>query len=103
MMDKRIRLTTDEPETNMEWIHNCTKIIDTEVFINGINEDINLVDYCKQECKNKCDLDLDGNAEEFGELMDCDCVVSRFYWTSVGHAHLRTRLMQFEVKEYGEL
>ena len=57
------------------------------------------MDYCSAECKEKCGIDNKAPADEFGEYMDCNCIVSWFYWVAVGHAELRTALMAYEGKE----
>jgi hypothetical protein len=92
------RIVTDEPSGNYQWLHNCTCIIDREVYLKDTEGNINLVDYCKKECKKVCDVDIDADAEEFGEYMDCDCIVSRLYHMAVGHAELRARLKYYEDK-----
>lgn len=91
-----IRLTTDDPQGNFQRIHNMTDIKDMEVFLKLGDEEISLVDYCKNGCKEKCDIELNGDAETFGETMDCDCIVSAFYWMAVGYAELRAHLKDYE-------
>lgn len=91
-----VRLTTDEPNGNYQHLHNCTTIIDKEVYLKDFDANLNLVDYCKEECKAKCNTDIDAEADTFAEYMDCDCVVARFYHMAVGHAELRNRLKTFE-------
>lgn len=98
-MDKFMRLTKDEPKGNYQLLHNCTTIIDREVYLKDFDGDRNLVDYCKSHCKNKCDVQFDANADTFAEYMDCDCIVARFYLLAVGHAELRQRLKYYEDKE----
>ncbi|WP_434510122.1 hypothetical protein [Desulfitobacterium sp. AusDCA] len=91
-------LVTDNPQGNYQWLHNMTVVKDKEVYLRDFNGegDLSLVDYCKRECKSKCDSDIDAGAEEFGEYMDCDCIVSCFYGMAVGHAELREHLKQYE-------
>lgn len=93
-----IPLVTENPQGNYQWLHNMTVIKDREVFLRDFNGegDLSLVDYCKQECKAKCDSEIDAGPEEFGEYMDCNCIVSYFYCMAVGHAELRERLKQYE-------
>lgn len=92
------RLTTDDPKGNYQWLHNMTVIKDGEVFIRDYDngEDLSIVNYCKKECKSKCDIDIEVGAEEFGEYMDCDCPVSLLYHMAVGHAELRQKLAAYE-------
>lgn len=91
-----IRLTTDDPQGNFQRLHNMTVIKDGEVFLKIGEGDISLVDYCKNECKEKCGIELDGNAETFGDSMDCDCIVAAFYGMAIGHAELRSHLKDYE-------
>lgn len=100
-MDKR--LTTENPVGNMGYILNFTKVIDGEVYIRDSQdeEDISLVDYCKKEYKEMYGEDTkdsvtEATAEDFGEYMDDDSLLSMFYWMAVGHAELRFRLSQYE-------
>jgi hypothetical protein len=92
------RLTTEEPQGNVGYMLNMTKIIDKEVYIRDWNGegDISLVAFCNRECKEKCNIDNDAPADEFGEAMDCDCFVSYFYILAVGHAEIRSRLKYHE-------
>lgn len=95
-MSEYKRLTTDKPQGNYQWLHNMTIIKDQEVYLRGSEEDINLVEFCKKECKEQCNTDIEADATEFGEYMDCDCVVAWFYHMAVGHAELRARLQAYE-------
>jgi hypothetical protein len=91
------RLTTDNPEGNYEHTLNITKVINKEVYLRDIGEgDINLVDYCKTIYKREYDIEIDASAEEFGEYMDDDSLLSLFYWMAVGHAELGLRLSAYE-------
>lgn len=92
------RLTTDTPKGNYQMLHNCTVVKEHEVYLRDWNGegDISLVNFCKAECKRKCDTNIEAGAEEFGEYMDCDCFVAHFYHTAVGHAELRERLKAYE-------
>ena len=90
------RLTTDNPQGNFQWLHNMTTIKDGEVYFRDEDQEISLVEYCRQECKKQCDTQIDAGAERFGEYMDCECAVSRFYHMAVGYAELRAKLKQYE-------
>jgi len=92
------RLTTEEPHGNVENMLNIIKIIDCEVYLRNWNGegDLNLVDYCKAEYKRIYGTELEANAEEFGEYLDGDDLLSLFYATVVGYAELRERLKIFE-------
>ncbi len=92
------RLTTEEPQGNVQWMHNMTGIKNREVYLRDYNGegDLSLVDYCKKECNERCDIDIDVGAEEFGEYMYCGCIVAQFYWIAVGHAELRAHLSEYE-------
>jgi hypothetical protein len=102
-MSKYLRLTTEEPSGNYQYLCNCTTIIDKEVYLKDFDGNFNLVDYCKAQCKVKCNINIDALANIFAEYMDCDCVVSRFYHMAVGHAELRSRLKYFEDKKESEV
>jgi hypothetical protein len=101
-MSKLKPLVTENPEGDYQWLHNMTVIKDKEVFLRGfenldIKGDVSLVNFCRGQCKEKCDSDMpEVGPEEFGEYMDCDCIVSIFYAMAVGHAELRHRLGQYE-------
>lgn len=103
-MSEYKRLTTENPQGNMENMLNITKVINHEVYIRNWNgeADLNLVDYCKEQYKSiygrSIDADLEEKitAEEFGEFMDGDDLLSLFYWMAVGHAELRVRLSEYE-------
>jgi hypothetical protein len=103
-MSEYKRLTTENPQGNMENMLNITKVINGEVYIRNWNGemDLNLVDYCKEQYKSiygrSIDADLEEKitAEEFGEFMDGDDLLSLFYWTAVGYAELRERLKLYE-------
>lgn len=93
------RLTTDSPVNNTEYMHNKTKVIDRNVYLRDYNGegDKCLVEYCTEQCKKKCGAERTGiSVEEFGEYMDCDCIVAHFYWMAVGHAELRNYLQYYE-------
>jgi hypothetical protein len=68
------------------------------VYLRDLNGDgdIDLIQYCRRECKKKCDIEFDANLEYFAENMGCDCPVSYLYHMAVGHAELRHRLGQYE-------
>src|SRR5665648_954627 len=101
---KMKQLVTETPEGNDQYLHNMTMIKDAEVFLRDFNGegDINLVEYCKRECKAKCDIDQDGEAIDFAENMGCNCPVSLIYYMAVGHAELRYRLGKYESSEQKE-
>lgn len=92
------RLTTENPSGNMENILNMTKIIDKEVYLRDLNgeDDVSLVGYCKREYKKICGVEIDASAEDFGDYMDDDSLLSLFYWMAVGYAELRARLSLYE-------
>ena len=92
------RLVTEAPQTNVQWLHNMTKIIDREVFLRGYDQgrDMSIVDYCKRECKAKCDIDQEGDALDFAENMECDCPISLVYHMATGYAELREHLKYYE-------
>lgn len=92
------RLTTETPESNYEWLHNMITIKNREVYLKDYSDDgdLSLIDYCRNECKRECDIDINADVEEFGEYMDCDCIVSLFYHMAVGHAELRSHLKAYE-------
>ena len=96
-------LVTENPEGNYQYLHNMTVIKDKEVYLRDFegNGDLNLVKYCKKQCEEKCEFKFDDDppAEEFGEYMDCSCIVAYFYHMAVGHAELRNRLGQYESAE----
>lgn len=97
---KRLRpLVTENPEGNYQNLHNMTLIKDKQVYLRDYNGegDLNLMEYCNRQCKEKCGREpIDAPAEEFGEYMDCDCVVSHIYHMAIGHAELRHHLGQYE-------
>jgi hypothetical protein len=77
-----------------------TIIIDHEVCLRNYPTDGNhakLTDYCRDECREKCGIEIAAPADEFGEYMtDCDCPVALFYFMAVGHAEIRARLKYHE-------
>ena len=91
-------LVTEDPQGNYQWLHNMTVTKDKEVYLRDFNGegDLNLVDFCKRECKSKCDIEQEGTAIDFAENMDCACPVSLVYHMAVGHAELRERLKHYE-------
>ena len=98
------RLTTNDPINNTENMRNLVFVKNKEVYLRGLdenNEDISLVNYCKAECNKECSAKYDDtwDATTFGELMDCDCIVSVFYYACVGFAEVRERLMKYEDAE----
>lgn len=92
-------LVTENPEGNYQYLHNMTAIKDKEVYLRDFNGegDLNLMEFSNRQCKEKCGREpIEAPAEEFGDYMDCDCVVSMFYAMAIGHAELRHRLGQYE-------
>jgi hypothetical protein len=103
-MSEMKRLTTDNPNSSTEWMHNMTVVKNREVYLREYDqEDTNLVEYCKNECKDKCGTEIDADVTEFGEFMDCDCIVARFYHMTVGYAENRERLKVYEDGKIDEL
>ncbi|MCB8818674.1 hypothetical protein [Desulfosporosinus shakirovi] len=99
---KKLRpLVTDNPQGNYQWLHNMTVIKDKEVYLRYFEGegDLSLVEYCKKECMEKCNSDIDASVEEFAEHMDCGCPISLIYHMAVGHAELRERLKYFEAND----
>jgi len=92
------RLTTEDPKGNYQCLHNMTVIKDKEVYIRDYDNgfDLSIVDYCKKECKSKCDINIDAKVDEFGEYMDCDCPITLLFHMAVGHSELRSRLSNYE-------
>lgn len=92
------KLVKEDPQGNYETLHNMTTIKDREIYLRnfGTDGDISLVDYSNNECKRKCGRDIKATAEEFGEYMDCDCIVSVFYSMAIGYAELRAYLKAYE-------
>lgn len=99
-MSKFKRLTFDNPQGNYQFLHNMTGIdANKEVYLRDFNGegDLNLMEYCNLQCKEKCGREsIDAPAVEYGDYMDCDCVVSMFYAIAVGHAELRAKLSRYE-------
>lgn len=104
-MEKKLRtLVTETPEGNYQCLHNMTGIDENKcVYLRDYNGEgnLDLVDYCKRECKAKCDIDQEGTAEDFAENMHCDCSVSLLYHMAVGHAELRHHLGEYEATGLG--
>ena len=94
-------LVTENPEGNYQYLHNMTMIKDKEVYLRDFEDkgDLNLVDFCKKQCDKKCEVTIEAPVEEFGEYMDCSCIVAYFYHIAVGHAELRNRLGKYESEE----
>ena len=98
-------LVTDNPEGSYQNLHNMTGIdANREVYLRDFNGegDLNLVDFCKKQCDKKCEVTIEAPVEEFGEYMDCSCIVAYFYHMAVGHAELRHRLGEYESSEVKE-
>jgi hypothetical protein len=102
------KLTTDDPKGTTEWMLNIAFVNNGEVYLRGIGEDcdISLVEYCRNECKTRCEVDLsDVPTEQFAEYMECHCPVSILYFLAVGAAENRERLKEYEntnADPYGE-
>lgn len=106
-MSKLKPLVTETPEGNYQNLHNMTGIdANKEVYLRDFDGEgnISLDEFCKKACMEKCEFKFDDepSAEEFGEYMDCNCVVSLLYHMAVGHAELRNRLGQYESFETKE-
>ena len=100
-MSKLKPLVTDNPEGNYQNLHNMTGIDENkEVYLRNLDREgnISLVEFCKKECMEKCEIKFENDipVEEFGDYMECDCVISYFYGMAVGHAELRHRLGQYK-------
>lgn len=92
-------ITTENPKDMVETMHNMVFVKNREVYLRGIGEDgtdISLVDYCKNEYKELYNQDISVDADEFGEYMDDDSILSVFYWTCVGFAEVREQLKNYE-------
>jgi hypothetical protein len=101
LMSEHKRLTTEDPQNNMQVCHNLTKVIDRIVYLRDCSKerkDISLIDYCRDKCFETCGIECDPDPADFGEIMAtcCDCMVSLFYWMAVGHAELRLNLSAYE-------
>lgn len=95
------RLTSNEPQGNTGLMLNMVYVKDNEVYLRGLgenNENISLVDYCRKIYEEEYGIELykDISAEDFGDYMDDDTLLSVFYWACVGFAEVRERLMVFE-------
>lgn len=93
------RYTTNKPAGNVEGYRNFVFIKDQEVYLRGMenDEDVSLDEYCKKQCKIKCDADYnDVPVDEFAEYLDCDCPISALYFAALGAAELRERLSRYE-------
>jgi hypothetical protein len=94
------RFITDEPEGMFEGCLNMAFSKNKEVYLRGIGEggeDVSLVNYCKKECKERCDRDLDDvPVEVFAEYMDCECSIAILHSLAIGSAELRGRLKKYE-------
>ena len=95
------RLTTNEPNGMTENMLNMVFGKDNEVWLRGLGdneEDISLVNYCRKEYNRLYEDSLDDTltAENFGELMDDDSLLSIMYWACVGFCEVRGRLEVYE-------
>jgi hypothetical protein len=95
------RLTTNKPKGMTENMLNMVFGKNNEVYLRGLGEnqeDISLVEYCKKEYNRLYDDSLDDTwtAENFGELMDDDSLLSIMYWACVGFCEVRARLEVYE-------
>lgn len=96
-------ITTENPKNMVETMHNMVFVKNKEVYLRGIGEeetDISLVDYCKSEYKELYNQDINVDAEEFGEYMDDNSLLSVFYWSCVGFAEVREQLKTYETADY---
>lgn len=94
-------ITTENPKDMVETMHNMVFVKNKEVYLRGIGEeetDISLVDYCKGEYKELYNKDINVDAEEFGEYMDDNSLLSVFYWSCVGFAEVREQLKTYEAE-----
>lgn len=99
-MEKKLRtLVTETPEGNYQYLHNMTGIDENKcVYFRDHNGEgnLDLVEYCKRECKERCNIKQEGTSEDFAENMACDCSVALLYHMAIGHAELRYHLGQYE-------
>lgn len=95
------RLTTDNPQNNIERMLNYAYAKDYCVFLRygDGKRDIDLCDYISRKAKeHNCDYVqtaddvMDGTCMEMG----CDCVLSVIYTVAIQAAELRERLKEYE-------
>lgn len=101
----KLKLVTDNPQTNIETLHNFCRSVDGRVkFIEtteGINTDV--YDFCRNECNRKCNMDIpehdDGTLLDMMTL-DClygqDCTNALLYISAIQAAELREQLKLYE-------
>lgn len=101
----KLKLVTDNPQTNIETLHNFCRSVDGRVkFIEttaGKNTDS--YDFCRHECKRRCNVDFpeqdDGTMLDMMTL-DCmyeqDCTNALLYISAIQAAELREQLKLYE-------
>lgn len=93
------RLTTDNPEGNLETMLNYAYAKDSEVVLRFAagKKDISLCDYMEIAAKNQCE---GLKAEDYmeGACIECDCACpfGILYAVATQAAELRSRLMEYE-------
>lgn len=108
-MEKRHikRITTDDPQDNVENMFNLAFVKDGQVWMRCCGEDdkdCTLVSFIKQICRSAeggcLDIPKTDDAEEFScSMMDCAfdlCPVANVYFGLVQAAELRSRLKAYE-------
>nr|DAF88433.1 MAG TPA: hypothetical protein [Siphoviridae sp. ctdHi7] len=100
----RKRMTTDNPQDNLETMLNYAYAKDKRVILRyGDGErNIDLCDYISRKAKQHCcgyaptsEEVMDGACMELG----CDCVLSELYAVATQAAELRERLKEYEDAE----
>ena len=93
------RLTTDNPQNNIETLMNMVYAKDGWHYIRHGEEGMPTTDFCLMLCKERrCDMpDYDGMSNEAKDEMLCDCVfencpVATVYAALCGYGHVRSRL-----------
>lgn len=97
------RLTTDNPQTNVETMMNMVYGKDGWGYIRHGDEDMKITDFCMMLCCiNECTcppspLDSDERKDEhFFECAFDGCMIASVYAALCGFCHVRSRLKMYE-------
>lgn len=95
-MDQVKKLVTDDPKNNFEMVNNAVGIDENRnVFLRGLDEDVDLLKYCNDICIEKC---YESSNIEYSDplCLECDCPIANLYVLATGMAQLRETLKVYE-------
>lgn len=91
-VDQVKKLVTDDPKNNVEMVNNAVGVdANGNVFLRGVYEDKDLIEYCNEICREKC---YKGSTEKYRDplCLECDCPIANLYVLATGMSEIRERL-----------